>query len=419
MHDPYLALRFPNFRAFITAKLLITLYIQVQAVVVGWQLYEITHDPLSLGLIGLTEVIPALSVSLFAGYIADNFPKKRIVQFCYAVFLLSIGLLMSFSYYKEDFTQFFTAHFGFGTLPIYIAVAMNGFARGFASPSNFSLMTELVSKDAYSNSASWNSTMWELGAVFGPILGGFAYATLGATAAYTLGMALVFIGILFFNRINVPIFTVKEEDREQILQSVTEGLRFVFNSKMLITAITLDLFAVLFGGTVALLPIFAKDILHIDSSGLGMLRGASAVGAGLTALFLAYQPPMQRPGRNLLWAVAIFGLATICFALSKNFYLSLAFLFILGAADSVSVIIRSTIMQLFTPEEMRGRVSSVNNMFITSSNELGSFESGVAARLLGTVASVIFGGSMTLLVVLITKFRAPFLSELDFTKKNY
>ncbi len=412
MHDPYLALRVPNFRFFITTKLLITLYIQIQALVVGWQLYEITNDPLSLGMIGLTEVIPALSVSLLAGYIADNFPKKRIVQACYVLFLGSILLLVSFTYFKNGFISHF------GVLPIYIAVAINGFARGFASPSNFSLMTELVSKDAYSSSASWNSTAWELGTVFGPLIGGFAYAYCGATTTYLLAFSLVLLGFVFFSQINVPIITVKHADREPIFKSVAEGLRFVFNSKMLLSAISLDLFAVLFGGAVALLPIFAKDILHIDARGLGMLRGSSAVGAGLMALYLAYQPPMRKPGRNLLWAVAVFGVGTIGFALSRNFYLSLACLFLLGAADSVSVIIRSTIMQMFVPSDMRGRVSSVNSMFISSSNELGAFESGVAASYLGVVPSVIFGGCMTLLVVISVKIWAPFLDDLDFTKKQ-
>ena len=412
MHDPYAALRVPNFRAFITTKFLITLYIQIQAVVVGWQLYELTNDPLSLGLVGLTEVIPALSVSLVAGYIADNFPKKIIIASCYGVFLVSISVLTTFSYYQGAFISLV------GTLPIYVAIALNGFARGFASPSNFSLMTELVSPETYSSSTSWNSTAWELGAVFGPLLGGLAYATAGATSAYFLAFGLVLAAIFFFSRIDAVSKTAVASAREPILKSVQEGLQFVFSSKVLLTAITLDLFAVLFGGAVALLPVFAKDILQLDAVGLGALRGASAVGAGLTALFLAYQPPIQRPGRKLLVAIAVFGLATIGFALSRNFYLSLAFLFVLGGADSVSVIIRSTIMQLFTPSEMRGRVASVNSMFISSSNELGAFESGVAARLLGTVSSVVFGGCVTLFVVAMAKWRAPFLDKLDFTTKN-
>ncbi|MEY4925897.1 MAG: hypothetical protein RI894_333 [Bacteroidota bacterium] len=412
MHDPYLSLRFPNFRFFIATKLLITLYLQIEALVVGWQLYEITHDPLALGMIGLAVVIPALSVSLLAGYVADNFPRKRIVQVCYLLYLLSILVLISFSYFKNGFIS------QFGTLPMYIAVSINGFARGFASPSSSSLMTDLVPKDAYFSSSSWNSTAWELGSVFGPLIGGFSYAYFGATNTYILAFFLVLAGLIFFSQINVPIVTVKQADREPILKSVTEGLRFVFNSKMLLSAITLDLFAVLFGGAVALLPVFAKDILHIDSVGLGMLRGATAVGAGLMALYLAYQPPMKQPGRNLLWAVAVFGISTICFAYSTNFYLSLACLFVLGAADSVSVIIRTTIMQMFVPAEMRGRVSSVNSMFISSSNELGAFESGVAAKFLGTVPSVVFGGFMTLLVVIGVKIFAPILLELDFQEKE-
>ncbi len=412
MHDPYLALRIPNFRLFITTKLLITLFIQIQTIVVGWQLYEITHDPLSLGLMGLTEVIPALSVSLLAGYVADNFPKKHIVMVCYVLFFVSICTLFGFTYFKNANTA------QISILPIYVAVALNGFARGFASPANFSLMSELVGKELFASSASWNSTAWELGAVFGPLIGGFVYAKMGALASYGVSISLVLLAFFLFSQIDTPNLTVKKADREPFFESVKNGLQFVFDSKMLLTAITLDLFAVLFGGAVALLPVFAKDILQIDSSGLGMLRGTSAVGAGLMALYLAYQPPMKTPGKNLLWAVAIFGAATICFALSKNFYLSLFFLFVLGAADSVSVIIRSTIMQMFVPDDMRGRVSSVNSMFISSSNELGAFESGVAARLLGTVSSVVFGGCVTLLVVGVAKIRAPFLNELDFSVKK-
>ncbi len=407
-HDPYIALRQPEFRWYVTAKLLITIYVQIQSVVVGWQLYELTNDVFSLGLVGLIEAVPALSVSLFAGYVADHYNRRRIVQYCYILMLISVSILFLFAYKQAEILPVL------GVFPIYIAVFLNGLARGFASPSSFALMTQLVPKEAYINSSSWNSTIWQFGAISGPAIGGLLYGFAGAVAAYSTAASLViiaFIALLFIK--NRPLPPPKSADIT-IWQSISEGLTYVRHQPIILSAISLDLFAVLFGGAVALLPVFAKDILHVGAEGLGLLRAAPAVGAGIMAFVLAYQPPMQYAGRNLLWAVAGFGLATIVFAVSANFYLSLVALFMIGLFDSISVVIRTTIMQLYTPDDMRGRVSAVNSMFIGSSNEIGAFESGAAAALLGTVPSVIFGGAMTLLVVAVAYYKAPTLKKLSF-----
>jgi MFS family permease len=419
MHDPYQALRFPNFRLFIIAKICFTMLIQIEMVVVGWQMYQITHDPLSLGLMGLAEVIPALTVSLYAGWVADIYNRRHIVRICYAIIVLSVLGLVYFTKNQNDFVTHY------GVLPIYLVLAVQGLARGFASPASFSLLSQLVPKEAYVNSASWNSTSWEISTIIGPVIGGFLYR-FGADSAYLLAASLGVMGVIGISLIPNQT-TVKNVEKngksetngkESIFTSIKEGINFVFGHKIMLGAITLDLFAVLFGGSVALLPIFADDILHINAEGLGLLRAAPSIGAGLTALVLAYLPPMRSAGRNLLWAVAAFGLATIGFALSQNLYLSLFFLFLIGASDNVSVVIRTTIMQLYTPDEMRGRVSSVNSMFIASSNEIGSFESGFAARYLGTVLSVVFGGCMTLGIVAFSYFKMPVLRTLNFKEKE-
>jgi MFS family permease len=410
MHDPYQALRFPDFRSFMLAKIFFTLLIQIEMVVVSWQMYEITHDPLSLGLMGLAEVIPALTVSLYAGWVADQYNRRHIIRVCYSIIILSVLGLIYFTKNQNGFVA------AYGVMPIYLALAVQGFARGFASPANSSLLAQVVPKTAYVNAVSWSSTSWEISTIIGPIVGGFLYR-FGADTAYILSAVLGVLAAVCITLLpNQSIIPPKT--KESIFVSIREGVNFVFGHKIMLGAISLDLFAVLFGGSVALLPIFANDILHIDAEGLGLLRAAPSIGAGLTAIVLAYLPPMRSAGRNLLWAVAVFGAATIGFALSQNLYLSLFFLFFIGASDNVSVVIRSTIMQLYTPDEMRGRVASVNSMFIASSNEIGAFESGFAARYLGAVRSVVFGGCMTIGIVLFSYFKIPALRSLSFEAKK-
>jgi MFS family permease len=281
---------------------------------------------------------------------------------------------------------------------IYLTIFCIGIARGFYAPTGFSLMSEMIPKEHYPNSATWHSSSWQLATIVGPAAGGLLYGYFGATACFLVIVACMFISLVaiaFFVADHPPKFTPKEN----IFKSLLEGVQFVWKSKLMLSALSLDLFSVFFGGAVALMPIFADEILKVGAQGLGLLRAAPAIGAVLTMTLMTYYSPMNKPWRNLLLVLAGFGASIVCFGLSRNFYLSLAFLFCEGAFDSVSVIIRTNILQLLTPEGMRGRVSAVSSMFIGSSNELGAFESGVSARLMGVVPSVLFGGGMTLLIV--------------------
>lgn len=406
-HDPYAVLRLPDFRLFISFRFLVTIAIQIQAVVVGWQLYAITKDPLSLGLIGLAEAVPAISVALYAGHLADLIERKKIILSAYLMLFLTAGLLFAFSHYQAQLLP------KTGTWPVYAAIFLTGLARGFVNPANFAFLGQLVPKSLYHNSSTWNSTIWQIAAITGPAAGGLIYAFSGPETSYQVVAVLFGLGLLLISFIRRKPLPPPALVKEPMSERLTSGLKFVFRNPVILSAISLDLFAVLFGGAVALLPVFAADILHTGPEGLGVLRAAPAVGAAIMAFALAHRPPMEKAGRNLLWAVSGFGLSMIGFALSTNFYISLLMLVAGGALDSVSVVIRSTIMQLMTPDHMRGRVSAVNNMFIGSSNEIGAFESGVAARLMGTVTSVVFGGTMTLLVVLVTWLKAPALQKID------
>lgn len=409
MSSPYAALRIPEFRLFVTARVCVTMAIQIQAVVVGWQVYEITKDPLSLGLIGLAEAIPSIAVALYAGHVADVVPRKRIIMVGLATLLLCSAALLFFTTDPGAFV------FQWGVVPIYSLIFLSGIARGFISPALFAFMPQLVPRDVFPNAITWNSTLWEFAAIAGPAIGGLVYGFAGITAAYTVDVALVAAGLLLAMAIaGKPVPPSTEE--QGVVEKIKAGLRFVFHNKIILSAISLDLFAVLFGGAVALLPIFADEILKVGEIGLGFLRSAPSLGAVLMAVYITHHPIRQNMGKTLLWAVAGFGGCMIVFALSQNFWLSLAVLVISGAFDCVSVIVRSTLLQTLTPENMKGRVSAVNYIFIGSSNEIGMFESGVAARLLGVVPSVIFGGCMTLGVVAATAWLSKSLRELQSVK---
>lgn len=393
---PYAALKIPDFRYFIFARFSITLAIQIQSVVVAFQVYELTKDPLSLGLIGLAEAIPSIAVSLYAGHIADIVQRKKIILLCVTTLWLCSMALLFFTF-DGIAVLFDTA----GVVPIYSIIFVSGIARGFLSPALFSFMPQLVPRDLYANAVTWNSTLWETATIAGLAIGGLLYGFLGITTAYTIDAALTLIGLcLAFAVTNKPLPPVSGE--EGVAEKIKAGLRFVFKNKLILSAISVDLFAVLFGGAVALLPIFAEEILHTGAVGLGILRAAPSVGALMMAFYITHHPIRRNAGRTLLLCVAGFGLCMILFALSENFWLSLFLLSISGAFDCVSVVIRSTLLQTLTPENMKGRVSAVNHIFIGSSNEIGMFESGVTARLMGTRASVIFGGAMTIVVVTIT-----------------
>ena len=406
MSSPYAVLRIRDFRLFISARFCVTLAIQIQAVVVGWQVYEITKDPLSLGLIGLAEAVPSIVVSLYAGHLADTLERKKIIVFTLITLLFcSVSLLL----FTVNIGAFILAQ---GVLPIYAIIFLSGIARGFITPALFSFMPQLVPRELFQNAVSWNSTLWEIATIGGLSIGGLLYGLLGITAAYVTDASLMLLGlILALTVANRPLPAITTE--EGIVNKIKAGLQFVFQNKMILNAISLDLFAVLFGGAVALLPIFADQILHVGAIGLGFLRAAPGVGALLMAVYLTHNPIKKRMGKILLYSVAGFGLCMILFAVSRNFWLSMGVLAVSGAMDCVSVIVRGTLLQTLTPENMKGRVSAVNNIFIGSSNEIGAFESGVAARLMKVVPSVIFGGVMTLLVVGITAWKAPTLRKLE------
>lgn len=404
--DAYAALRIKDFRLFVSARFFITLAINLQAVVVGWQVYEITHDPLSLGLIGLAEALPSIAVSLYAGHVADIVQRKKIMIVCItALVLCSMALL----FFSLDAGSYFLSY---GIIPIYSVIFISGIARGFLTPANFAYMPQLVPSNAFKNAITWNSTFWETALIGGPALGGFVYGFFGLQAAYVVDVALTLLGLTLVLLVAYkPLPPATEEISTS--EKIQAGLKFVFKNKIILGAISLDLFAVLFGGAVALLPIFAKEILNAGPEALGLLRSAPSIGALLVAFYIAHNPINTNMGRKLLWCVAGFGMCMIAFALSANFWISLGLLMLSGCFDGVSVIIRSTLLQTLTPDNMKGRVSAVNNIFIGSSNEIGMFESGAAARLLGVVPSVIFGGCMTLLTVGITAWKAPTLRKLQ------
>lgn len=394
--DPYAALRFREFRSYLGMRFFFTFAYQMQAVIIGFHIYHLTKDPLALGLIGLCEAIPAIGIALYGGYIADKSEKRGLLlKIFLCVFLCSLIMLIATSQQMHAYVPVSYI------IPImYVMVFGIGLARGFFGPATFSLMAQIIPKELYPNSTTWNSSSYMTASILGPAAGGLVYGFFGITVTYLviiLFIAIALVCIFFFKK-HPPQYIPKES----IMKSLTEGVQFVFKNKMMLGAMSLDLFSVFFGGAVALLPVFANDILKVGSEGLGFMRAAASGGAVLTMLVMTRFSPMNKPWRNLLIAVVGFGTSIICYGLSKNFYLTLIFLFLEGSFDSISVIIRSTIMQLLTPDEMRGRVSAVNSMFIGSSNEIGAFESGLTAKLMRTVPAVVFGGCMTILVAGIT-----------------
>ncbi|MGE5424530.1 MAG: MFS transporter [Syntrophothermus sp.] len=409
-HDAFAVLKLKDYRLFISFRFFMTIGIQMQSIIVGWQVYQLTKDPLSLGLIGLAEAMPFIIVALFAGHVADRFNRKKVIFWFDLLFLSGTGLLLFFTIHAD------TVFTHFGVLPIYAVVAISGVARSFLYPSTIALMAQIVPRNLYTNSSTWNSTVWHIAAITGPAIGGLAYGFYGVKISYMLVVGFILISVMLLLQLKVKFDLVKEIKTEELKQRLISGIRFVFSNQLLLGSMALDMFAVLFGGAVAMLPVFAAEVLKVGPQGLGFLRSAPMVGAVIMSVVLAYRPPMENAGKALFIGVSGFGLSIICFALSRNFYLSMFMLMLSGMFDNISVVIRSATMQLVTPDEMRGRVASVNSIFIGSSNEIGSFESGVAAKLLGLIPSVIFGGSMTLLIVAVTAWRAPLLRKLNIRK---
>ena len=407
--DPYAALRIKEFNIFLALRFVLVFAWSMQFIVVEWQVYSLTKDPLSLGLIGLMEIIPALGMALFAGHIVDQKEKRNLFLCIIALFsLISLGLFLissdSISWDKKTILY-----------SIYAFVFFGGLLRSFFGPTIFSLIALIVPKKVYPNAATWSSSTWQMASILGPAIGGFTINWIGVhwslCIIFILVMIALFLGSLIGKK---PVMNPKIG--EPVLQSLKEGVHFVFNTKAILGALTLDMVAVLFGGAVALLPIFAQDILKVGSEGFGILRAAPAVGAFLTMLITAYIPISKNAGLKLLVAIFGFGLSIIAFGLSTIFWVSVLALFFSGVTDGVSMVIRQTILQLKTPDHMRGRVASVNTMFVGSSNELGAFESGVTAKLMGTVTAVVFGGSMTILTVLTTGIISPSFRKLDLEK---
>lgn len=409
--DPFSALKIKEFRWFLLMRLGIVLGWSMQFVLIEWEVYRITKDPLSLGLIGLMEVIPAIGMALFAGHIVDQNEKKSMLIKC-LFGLAFISILMSIVL-KPDISGMLGKNVILNS--IYALVFVGGIIRAFIIPSVFSLLGLIVPNKEKPNAAAWSSSTWQVAAVIGPALAGFTIGWIGVFGSMVMVVISILFGIVALFQIgSKPILNPKLG--EPVIKSLKEGISFVFENKTILNALSLDMFAVLFGGAVALLPIFAQDILKVGSEGFGILRAAPAIGGLITMLIATSIPLNKKAGKKLLFAVLAFGICIIIFGLSTNFWISVVALFLSGVADGISVVIRQTILQIYTPDHMRGRVSSVNSIFVGSSNELGAFESGFTSKLMGVVSSVVFGGIMTIVVVGVTGFTSPKFVNLDIDK---
>lgn len=412
-NDPYLALRYPEFRVFILMRFILIFAWSMQFIVIEWEVYSMTKDPLALGLIGLLEIIPALSMGLIAGHIVDQSEKRNLLARCIAAFsLISLGLfLLTWPRLVEGLDSDHVLYC------IYALVFFGGILRSFFGPTIFSLIALLVPKKVYPNAATWSSSTWQMSTILGSASAGLFINWIGVHWSLCLIFGLVMVSLVVLLRISEkPIMNPKIG--EPVMESLKEGLRFVFKTKAVLGALTLDMVAVLFGGAIALLPIYAQDILKVGPEGFGILRASPAVGAFLTMIITAYIPISRNAGMKLLVAVFGFGICIIVFGLSTIFWVSVVALFFSGVTDGVSVVVRQTILQLKTPDHMRGRVASVNSMFISSSNELGAFESGLTAKLMGTVTAVVFGGTMTLITVVSMGLLSPTFRKLDLEEEE-
>jgi MFS family permease len=393
--DPYAALRYPEFRRLTAATFLITAAILIQEVVLGYEVYLLTRDPLALGLVGLAEAVPFIALALFGGHLADR--RDRILLMRWSLGTIMLGSLALAVLFNPGVREHLTTQTQL--VAIYGSVFLLGLARGIYSPAASSLKAFLVPRELYPNSSAWISSFWQAGAVLGPALAGFAYAHFGIDGTLE-AVAAAFVVALWLQA-GIRKRGVAAESTGDLWQSLREGMAYVWRTKAILHSITLDMVSVFFGGVMAILPIYAEDILQVGPQGLGIMRAAPAVGALIVMFACTHYPPTERAWRNLLWSVVAFGVATLVFAVSRSYPLTLAMLFLTGAADSISVIIRQTLLQALPPDHLRGRVVAVNSIFVTTSNELGAFESGVAAKLLGVVPSVLFGGAMTLATVAI------------------
>ena len=410
-NDPYAALKVKEFNIFLFVRFLLVFGWSMQFIIIEWQVYSITKDPLSLGIVGLMEIIPAFTMAVFAGHIVDQKEKRDLFALCIAAFsLISLGLFLLTT---DSVVKNWSTHTVL--YAIYGLVFFGGFLRSFFGPTIFSLVALLVPKKIYHNAATWNTSTWKTASVLGTLSAGFLIGWMGV--AKTLGVVFVLVALSL-----VVVFCIKKKPvlnnkiGEPMAESLKAGVLFVFKNKAILGVLTLDMIAVLFGGTVAILSVFAQDVLKVGPEGFGVLNAAISMGSIVTMFITTYIPINKNTGKKMLISVFVFGLSIIVFGLSSLFWVSVLALFISGAADGISMVIRQTILQLKTPDDMRGRVSSVNSMFVGSSNELGAFESGLAAKLVGPVAAVVFGGTMTLLTVTATSIVNPTLRNLDLTE---
>lgn len=395
-----------DFSRYILTRFVVIFSLFIQSTVLGYLMYSLTKNPLHLGLIGLAELIPAFGFAFFAGYFVDKREKRTMYMICILLYILNtvLMLILTSRYFQNNVSL------NYIEWSIYLVMFFSGCVRAFLAPSSFSLLPLLVTRDTISQAVTWSSTSWMLGSVLGPLAGGLLMAWVGVNAAiaFSLASLILSFGLIWF----IAKQPVTQSKDIGLLKGLAQGFKFVFKTEVILAVLSLDLFAVLFGGAESLLPVFSKDILNVGEVGYGWLRSAHGVGSLFLLLILAYVPLKTNIGPKLFASVAGFGLCILFFGISTNFYLSFILLFSAGLLDGVSVVIRHSILQLKTPDELKGRVSSINMMFISSSNELGAFESGLAARLLGTVPSVVFGGIMTVLVVIITYFSAPSLRKI-------
>jgi MFS family permease len=397
-------LNIPLFRRYLTMRFFLIFALNMQTTVIVYWVYTLTHDVASVGLLGLFEAIPAIGFSLFSGHVVDQREKRGIISNCILAYLV-----LSMAYCALSLSGLAGTTNMLPVQLIYAGVFIGGALRAFISPASFALVGLLVPRRLYANAGTWSSSSWQLGAIIGPLLGGFLIAATGIAGG--LIASAVFVGAAFYFILRIPRQAIMKKNKEPILKSLREGIRFVFSTQIILAALALDMFAVLFGGATALLPAYVHTVLHLPPGtqeiAFGWLRAAPGIGAIIMFFILANKPLKTNPGPKLLLCVAAFGASIIIFGISRYFALSLIMLVLSGAFDAVSVVIRGTILQIYTPDAMRGRVAAVNTMFISSSNELGEVESGFTAKWMGTVPAVVFGGCMTLVVAGITWFAAP------------
>jgi MFS family permease len=410
-NDPYAALRIREFNIFLLLRFIMVFSWSMQFIVIEWEVYSLTKSALSLGIVGLMEVVPAILMALFAGHFVDQNEKKGLLFKCIIGFLIiSLGLfLLTWEPFRGNLSAKTILY------SIYFLVFLGGIVRAFLGPTIFSLLSLIVPKNLYPNAATWSSSVWQISSVLGPAVAGFSITIIGVHGSMLFVLVCSFLALITLSQISTkPILNPKIG--EPIMQSLKEGVKFVYNNKTILGAISLDMVAVLFGGAVALLPIYAQDILKVGPEGFGVLRAVPALGAFITMFISAYVPLNKNAGMKLLFSIFAFGICIIVFGISTLFWLSVTALFLSGVVDGISVVIRQTILQLKTPDHMRGRVSAVNSIFVGSSNELGAFESGLTAKLMGTITSVVFGGTMTLIIVVFTGFASPTFRKLDLQK---